>query len=247
MGASETLIKIGKYKNSGNLLELGPGGGFFLLEARKLGYEPFAVELNPIESRWINEKLQIPCENIALHEGSFSGRKFDIIYHRDVLSHLPDPIQAFREMNMRLNDGGLLVFETGNIADVREKYYKYFAQFSYPDHLFFFGEKSLQLLLEKTGFQCVHVYREAILLRLFLQKVLWGFRDLLKEKKVLQDMKSGKDIDPGRGGLSLKRRLRLIYRYASHLLLRIGNILPEEGRPLKLLVIARKQDSIISA
>lgn len=247
MSAAVTLSKIRKYRKSGSMLEIGPGGGFFLLEAREFGYEPFGIELNPIEARWINEKLRIPCENIALHEGSFGGKKFDIIYHRDVLSHLHDPIQVFREMNRSLNDGGLLVFETGNIADVREKYYRFFAQFSYPDHLFFFGEKSLELLLERTGFKCVYVYRDAILLQMLLQKALWGFKDPLKEKKVLQDMKSGRGLDSSRRGLSLKRRLRLLYRYVSHFLVRIGAVLPKDGRPLKLLVIAQKRGNTISA
>jgi len=33
--ASRTLSKIIKYRKSGSLLELGPGGGSFLMEARK--------------------------------------------------------------------------------------------------------------------------------------------------------------------------------------------------------------------
>jgi hypothetical protein len=149
-------------------------------------------------------------------------------------------------MNRVLNDEGLLVFETGNIADVDKKYYKFFSQFSYPDHLFFFGEKSLQMLLERTGFKCLCVYRDAILLQLLLQKVLWGLKDPPKEKRVLQDIKSGKELDPGHRGLTLKRRLRLLYRYVSHLLVRIGTVIPKDGRPLKLLVIATKRDNTIS-
>jgi SAM-dependent methyltransferase len=241
--AAVTLSKIRKYKDSGSLLELGPGGGFFLLEARDFGYSPSAIELNPIESRWINEILKIPCENVALHEGSFGGRKFDIIYHRDVLSHLHDPVQVFREINRRLPDRGLLVFETGNIADVHNKYYRYFSEFSYPDHLFFFGEKSLQLLLEMTGFKSVCVYRESILLHLFLQKALWMFKKPLKDKKVLQNIQSGGSLQERRGS-RLKMRLRLLYRYISHLLLRIGTVLPKDGRPLKLLIVAQKRGEI---
>jgi SAM-dependent methyltransferase len=242
--AARVLSKLRRYKNTGSILEIGPGGGFFLLEAQRYGYEPFAIELNPIEARWINEKLRIPCESAVLHEGSFAGKKFDIIYHKDVLSHLYDPVQAFREMNRSLKDGGLLVFETGNIADVNLKYYKYFAQFSYPDHLFFFGEKSLQLLLGETGFKSVCVYRDGILPQLVLQRALWRFKDPLKEKKVLQDMESGKEFDSARKGFRLKKRLRVLYRNMQQLLLKIGTILPKEGRPLKLLVMACKRENI---
>jgi 2-polyprenyl-3-methyl-5-hydroxy-6-metoxy-1,4-benzoquinol methylase len=234
------LSKIRNHRKAGAILELGPGGGCFLSEARKRGYEPYGIELNPIEARWINEGLHIPCESGPLGEASFGGKHFDIIYHRDVLSHLPDPLAVFRDINRALEKDGLLVFETGNIADVHEKYMKYFSQFSYPDHLFFFGEKSLSTLLEQTGFKCIHVYREAIFLKLLLQKALWGIKDSLKDKKVMEDMRLQKDLDAKGRSLSVKRRLRLLYRHVGHHLVRFGAILPKNGRPLELVVIAQK-------
>jgi 2-polyprenyl-3-methyl-5-hydroxy-6-metoxy-1,4-benzoquinol methylase len=124
MEAARTLSKIKRYKTGGSILELGPGGGFFLSEARNWGYEPYGVELNPVEARWINGKLRIPCENAPLSANSFNGKQFDIIYHKDVLSHLADPISVFCDMNRALKKDGLLVFETGNIADVHENYMK---------------------------------------------------------------------------------------------------------------------------
>jgi SAM-dependent methyltransferase len=240
MEATRTLSKIRNYRKTGSILELGPGSGCFLSEARKCGYEVYGIELNPIEARWINENLHIPCEREPLSEASFGGKHFDIVYHRDVLSHLSDPITVFRDINRALTNHGLLVFETGNIADVHEKYLKYFSQFSYPDHLFFFGEKSINTLLEKTGFKCIDVYREAIFLKLLLQKILWGLKDSLRDKKVLEDMRSQRNLDPEGRALNMKRRLRLLYRYVGHNLVRIGAILPKEGKPLKLVVTAQK-------
>ena len=122
MEAAGTLSKIKEFRAGGSLLELGCGGGDFLAEARSERYEPYGIELNPIEAHWVNEKLHIPCENAPLSERSFGGKLFDIIYHRDVLSHLADPISVFQETNRALKADGLLVFETGNIADVRKKY-----------------------------------------------------------------------------------------------------------------------------
>jgi len=244
--AARTLSKIKNYRKSGSILELGPGGGYFLLEALHYGYEPYGIELNPIEARWINEKLYIPCETTALSKSSFGERKFDIIYHNDVLSHLYDPVGVFREINQSMKKTGLLVFETGNIADVNEKHYKWFSEFHYPEHLFYFGEKSLGILLERTGFKCLQVYRDAILLPLLLQKLLWRMKDPLKDKKTVEDMRSKKDLNPvGRAQLGMKRRLRRTYRYAMHNLTKFGSILlPKNGWPLKLLVIAEKRSDL---
>ena len=240
--AARTLANIRNLKKGGALLELGPGGGFFLSEARKCGYDPYGIELNPIEARWINEGLQIPCETTVLNAQSFGGRRFDVIYHKDVLSHLANPLDAFQQMHRALKSDGLLVFETGNIADVDKKYMKYFSQFSYPDHLFFFGERSLNILLEKAGFTARHIDREPIMLQLMLQKALWWLKDFLKEPKVVQQMALNKGLTRGNKALSTKRQLRNLYRYVQHYLVRCGAFLPKQGRPLKLVTFAQKTE-----
>lgn len=244
MEAARALLRIQPFKSGGTILELGAGGGCFLSEARKFGYEPYGIELNPIEARWITDKLKIPCESTELSKDSFGGKQFDVIYLRDVLSHLFDPIKVYGEINRALKEDGVLVFETGNTADVHLKYFKYFAQYSYPDHLFFFGEKSISKLLERTGFRSLRIHRDSILLFLLLQKMLWGVKDSLKDGEVVDEMKSRKQADFEKDGMSLKRRLRLCYRYIRHYLVRIGSwVLPKRGRPLKLIVIAEKDPS----
>jgi SAM-dependent methyltransferase len=245
MCARRTLAKIKRYKQGGSILELGPGGGFFLLEAREFGYDPFGIELNPIEAQWIQDKLKVPCENVALHQGSFGGKKYDIIYHQEVLSHLYDPIQVFRDINRSLNEGGLLVFETGNIADVREKYYRLFSRFGYPDHLFYFGEKSIKELLQRTGFESVCIYRKGLLLQLLLQKLLWRYMEQLKDKGVVEDLELRKEVDPRERTISFKRWMRLLYRYISVFLVFVGAVLPKQGWPLSLMVVAVKRRNSI--
>jgi SAM-dependent methyltransferase len=241
MAARGTLRCIRAYRPKGSLLELGPGGGCFLNQAREDGYEPHGIELNPLEARYIKENLGIPCESIALSHGSFGGKQFDFVYHHDVLSHLWNPINVFLEIHRALKPDGLLVFETGNIADVDERYYKWFSQFLYPDHLFFFGEKSIGLLLERTGFKLLHMSREAILPELMLQKALWRMKDSLKDKHYSKGGVAARDIPPAPKSLTAKRKLRLLYRYVLYHLGRFGKVLPKAGRPLKLVVIAEKK------
>jgi 2-polyprenyl-3-methyl-5-hydroxy-6-metoxy-1,4-benzoquinol methylase len=240
IAAASTLSEIRRHRKTGSILELGAGGGHFLLEARKHGHEPHAIEPNPIEARWISEKLQIPCESVPLNSRSFNGQQFDIVYHKDVLSHLHDPIGVFGDINKALKMEGLLVFETGNIADVHKHYYKYFSQFSYPDHLFFFGERSIKTLLERTGFKLIKIKRDAILFELILQKSLWAVKDLLKDEESVLTLSAEEERNAVVNSPSVKRRLRSLYRHTNLFLIRIGAILPKRNRPLKLLVIAEK-------
>lgn len=241
--ANETLDLIKKFRKDGTLLELGPGGGAFLTAARNAGFAPHAIELNPIEATWISQKLNIPCESVAMSPNSFGGKKFDVVYHRDVLSHLHDPISTFRLIHQSLKDKGLLVFETGNIADVNPKHLGLFSQFLYPDHLFFFGENSLGLLLQQTGFRCLKLYRISLVLPLLVEKALWGIKDKLKDSdsRRIQGTTHVLRTTNGKNGSTTKRKVRLLYRYTSLYLSKIGEVLPKREWPLKLVVVAEKQ------
>ena len=239
--AMQTLSKIRGFLPSGSILELGPGSGAFLLTAKELGYDVAGIELNPYEAAWLKDTCGLSCENTPLSAASFGGRRFDLIYHRDVLSHLHDPIAVFKAINRTLRPGGWLVFETGNTGDLDRKYYKYFAQFLYPDHLFFFGERSIEKLLAKASFRLEQIQRINILPRLIIERMLWKLRRLLREA---EPVAAAPATAPNRSSSSprrtLKRKIREWYRRFDGGLAACGRFLPSAGRPCKLLVFAQK-------
>ena len=148
--ARRTVRHIEGFVRGGRLLEIGAGGGDFAFVARERGFDPVTVELNPMQAAFIRNDLGIPCaESLAEVEAEGPSR-FDVIYHCNVLSHLSDPLEEFRRLRVLLRDGGIMAFETGNGADVDPKYYPRFQTFQYPDHLYFFGERTIDALLEQT-------------------------------------------------------------------------------------------------
>jgi len=110
LAARHALRIIARHRPSGSLLDFGAGGGHLLIEARKRGYDVSAVE---VETELVAhlQYLGIPCTT------SITGTH-DIIYTRDVLSHLRDPVAVLGSLHDHLAAGGLLVMETGNYADV---------------------------------------------------------------------------------------------------------------------------------
>lgn len=114
------LELIKEYLPQGSLLEIGSGGGYFLDESRLAGFEPFGIELNLHQAKFIKEQLKIPVETNPFSESSFPGIYFDIICHFDVISHFYDPISEFKKFNKRLRDRGILFFETGNGGPLEE-------------------------------------------------------------------------------------------------------------------------------
>ena len=118
--AQHTLAIIKKIKKDGCLLEVGPGGGEFLLCARKEGFKTFAVEIHKTLADHLTRNLSITVENCsASSDNYFESQYFDIIYHKDVLSHLQNPINSFKTIYNKLSDDGILVFETGNFGEVK--------------------------------------------------------------------------------------------------------------------------------
>lgn len=196
-----------------SLLEIGAGGGMLLTEARAQGYDVAAIEPNAVLAAFLHER-GIPCEAAALSDASFGGRTFDIIVHVNVLSHFYDPVDAMRTMARRLRPGGIMVFETGNFADVAPRYHPLIQaseRFQLPEHLTFFGERALSTLVEAAGLRSIVVHRYS----------------RIAEKHgpgVLRRLGLGRRAD----------RLRFWLKY------RLGRWLPKTGRPLSLVIVCQR-------
>ena len=259
--ARHHLSILDRYFTQGFLLEIGAGAGFFLDEARKRGFDVYGIELNPVQRSFVSQDLGIPCEDKPLESCSFGERKFDVIYHCDVISHFHDPIEEFRKIYRKLKHNGLMIFETGNFGDVEEKYYSAYTRFQLPDHLFFFGEGNLRDLLDRSGFEVEHIYRFSILTQLNAIKYTALIRKMARRTRLLLVW-----ICSRMGGIRLgrwttsaswcgrwrfgrtRRLLDNICRYTIYIIrYRLGSILPKQGRPLTLIVTARKRCPEINA
>lgn len=241
---------------SGVLLEIGAGAGYFLDEARKLGFDPYGIEFNPIQANFIRDKLKIPCEESPLSTSVFEGKKFNIVYHCNVISHFFNPVSEFRKIHQKMKDGGMLVFETGNLGEVKQKYFKHFQKFQYPDHLFFFSSDNLVDLLENNGFEFIRIYRYSILPQLIAIKAVSGIRNALtyfisrSNRQVRHSPDgssagnlSGNNSQSSKTNSVVKKPLRIGYSYFNYVLrYKIGHIALKTHRPQTVIVVARKKN-----
>lgn len=238
--AIHTLNIIKRYVPSGDLLEIGSGAGYFLSQAQREGFSPYGIELNLVQAEFIKNNLRIPCLERPLELDSFGTKKFDVIYHSDVLSHFYDPIQALQIMQAKLNPGGYMIFETGNIADIHAKYYTAFNAMQYPDHLFFFGEKSLATLLDLTGFTLKKTYSYSILPQLRIMKALKHLKGILKKNNPSATPTAHNDTSIEQS-TAADSRIRTGYYAMMHLIrYSIGSILSQKEKPQTLIVVAQK-------
>lgn len=238
-----TLSLLRPYLRGGSVLEIGPGDGAFLLALAQLGFSVYAIELNRAAAEFLHNSWNIPCETRPLSVSSFGYRKFDLIYHCDVLSHLYDPLADFAIMHAKLKDQGLLVFETGNLGEVHPRYYHVYPSFRYPEHLWFFGERSLRLLLTATGFEVVRLYRYNLLPPLFLERGYRLWKALRSPVATPNPEAAGTEDRHFRKSRSKGFLARIYYELAEYFLpYRLGATFPgpRAGRPQTLIVVARK-------
>lgn len=268
--ARNTLRILRKYVACGSLLEIGAGAGYFLDEAREAGFDVHGIELNSLLATFMRNHLKIPCEESPLDVSSFDGKKFDVIYHCDVLSHFYDPIADFTRMRDRLKEKGIIAFETGNCADVQKRFYRFIDSFLYPEHLSFFGERSLLELLRRTGFELIVKYRTSLMPYYLWRKldggISWLRSEVLPKWPLVKGLKKGRDwlrssqlVRQGQNSLLITQNVgRNIgkaeacavseepwgIRARNHCTYftryKLGGLAPKVGRPQSLLVIARK-------
>lgn len=77
------------------------------------------------------------------------NEKIDLIYMIEVIEHLEDPISMLRQLRESIKDSGVLFISTPIGAESE----RYTNAYDTPSHLHFFSETSLNLTLEKSGFE----------------------------------------------------------------------------------------------
>lgn len=108
------LNKILPYKTSGNILDIGTASGFLLEEAKKMGFEPYGVELSEYSSSIAKKKFgNDRIYNGTLETSPFKESFFDVITMTDLLEHIQDPISTLKISNKLLNNctGGGVRFD----------------------------------------------------------------------------------------------------------------------------------------
>lgn len=166
--ADRALNVIKKYRPSGKLLEIGCAGGYFLLRAKRLGYDVKGVEVSDKMCRLAERiGLDVFCGELKdLPEGSGN---FDVVYLGDILEHVASPNEFIVAVRGRMALGGIVTIELpltynwtlsglaiGIVNLFRGRFgYKYFLPAQHrqsfmakpPYHLLMFNRRSVKYFL----------------------------------------------------------------------------------------------------
>lgn len=229
--ATADLDRIQKYVRHGRLFEVGCGAGYFLWVARQRGFIVKGLELNSRLVQYGRQHLDLDIAQGSLSKTRLPSGSFDVIYMRNVLSHLLDPVQDFEIIRNLLADKGYLFFETGNGAELSQKTLELMKrrnQLGIPDHLFFFSHENVKQLVEQTGLEIVSFTVYSMALHDWIMQRF--------ERKIRRTL-AASGTQSGRG----RWKEKIVAAASYFLTYGIGRYLPKSGRHCTIRYVCRKQ------
>jgi 2-polyprenyl-3-methyl-5-hydroxy-6-metoxy-1,4-benzoquinol methylase len=148
----------------GKILDFGCEEGNFLVLAKQRGWDVFGLDLSKFATN-IVKKRGLKVLNKTIHDAKFAKQSFDVITLWDVIEHLSNLDDIFREFRKVLKKNGLLIVRTPNEKSIFHliAHLSYILSFKliklplksiyHTDHLYYFSKQTLAKTLRKNGFE----------------------------------------------------------------------------------------------
>ena len=139
-------------KNVKSILEIGCGGCTILSDLKKNGYEVIGIDPSPISTVTAN-KISFRIINDFFPTELFKD-KVDLIYHSDVLEHIPDPVTFLKNQTKQLSDNGLIIIA---VPDSSESIALGDSSMALHQHINYFNKESLRNTINAAGLSIIEL------------------------------------------------------------------------------------------
>ncbi len=168
-----SLGRMGKFlKDSGALVDVGCGMGYFMDMAGSRGWETAGVDISDSGIRHAKDTLNLNVVRGSLRDAGFKENYFDAATLWNTLDQIYDPKDTLIEINRVLKKGGFVFIRVPNLSFHLKlfrfsKAVKYILNLKREDtitvfHLYSFDQRSIRNILKAAGFCNVRVRTEPI-------------------------------------------------------------------------------------
>lgn len=140
-------------------LDVGCAFGGLMQVAGEFGYVPSGAEVSEYSGGYARQRFgkdRVVIGNIETM--TLPENRFSIVSMIEVIEHLADPKRAMENVFRSMQDGGLLVVQTADMAGLQAicagSYYHYYL----PGHLSYFTRRNLEELGRAAGFRKTRFY-----------------------------------------------------------------------------------------
>lgn len=151
------LKEIQKHVKKGKVLDIGCATGFFLEAAKKLGYEPFGIELSEYSSSLAKNKFGTSAIfHGKLEDCDFTAETFDVITMFDLIEHVRVPAETLAHAARLLKPGGIIMITTPDNKSLSSKVMgKKWTHYK-KEHFYYFDRHSLNYIAKKNKLELIH-------------------------------------------------------------------------------------------
>lgn len=159
-GRSKNFSRILKFLDKihperGILFDVGAATGILLDISRKRGWHVEGIEPSAWAIGVARDKYNLEIREGVFEETTLQKEHYTVVTMVDFIEHIPHPLDAISIAHKILMPGGILCLVTPDINSlaariIGQKWWHY-----RPGHLGYFSKKSLDFLLQRTGFRVV--------------------------------------------------------------------------------------------
>jgi 2-polyprenyl-3-methyl-5-hydroxy-6-metoxy-1,4-benzoquinol methylase len=169
------LQRLSRFVKSGKLLDVGCAAGFFLDEARKIGWQVQGLDVSSFAVRYASEHFGEDVQQGSFTDLAFAANSYDLISMWDVIEDVPNPKSYIVRAAELLKQGGVFVMATPDVDSIPARLTgKRWVGFKLSEeHVYYFSARTLGKMLEDAGFEVIdtrHVGKY-VTVRLFLDRL----------------------------------------------------------------------------
>jgi SAM-dependent methyltransferase len=147
------LVKKTSGKQTGTLLDIGAGTGYFLNRLKEDGWTITGIEKSAAAREYAERKF-----GLAFHDPEYLPQlpalSQDVVSLWHVLEHIEKPNETLQLIHKLLKDDGTAIIALPNKNSADALYYKEnWAAYDVPRHLWHFSPNAVKMLAEKHGFR----------------------------------------------------------------------------------------------
>ena len=151
------IIKKKFLKNKSNIMEIGCNDGIFLQNFRKfnhLGVEPSKNVCQISKLKKLN--VVNSFFNKQLIDKKKLRNKYDVIFAANVICHIPDITNLFKNIELTLKNKGVFIFEEPYLGDIIEK--TSYDQI-YDEHFYLFSVSAIKSIIKNLNLELLNAER----------------------------------------------------------------------------------------
>jgi len=173
--ARKRFRHIERFVQKGRMIDVGCAMGFFVDEAAKGGWQVEALDISQFATEYVQKNFGHTAHNGSLLELDLPLGAYDLVTMWDVIEHVPDPQGYLQRVAELLKSGGVVELATPDVGSLPARFTgKQWIGYKLSDeHVYYFSVKTLSAMLDKAGFDVLHVRHvgKFVTLQLFLDRL----------------------------------------------------------------------------